>query len=508
MSKKSRIALPLLGALLLAGCTATPDENFAKAEHSFSEQDYAAARVHLASALRGEPDNPAMLALYARTQLELADGQGARTTLDKLAQLGKLPEDAAHLYGQAFLLIGNYAEALKRIGNPSTTEGFRLKALAHVGLEDRKEAAAAFEQGGKAAGTKARLNADHARFLLSGGDLATARKLADAALAEAPDMLEALVASGLVASAQGQPAQALAAFDKALVKNPGNRAALIGKAGALGDLGRMAEMDPLLKTAAGIFPDDPDITFMLARVAAEKKDWAKARTILQKKEMQLNERPEAQILYAQALLHTGQVEMARGRLTPLVRQYPAHRLARRVLAETQLAGGDGAAAFATIQPVTRLADATVEELALAARAAKASGAPGADALAARAQFPTAEALASDLANADAAMKARNWKAAIAAYERILAVTDGKNVLVQNNMAIALSEAGDRKRALGHALAALALAPDNPSVMDTAGWLMFQTGGDRAKALSLLRRAATLAPDNATIAEHLARAEKG
>ena len=51
-------------------------------------------------------------------------------------------------------------------------------------------------------------------------------------------------------------------------------------------------------------------------------------------------------------------------------------------------------------------------------------------------------------------------------------------------------------------------PTNPSVLDTAGWLLVETGGDRNRALDLLRRAARQAPANRTIAAHLATAEKG
>jgi len=45
-------------------------------------------------------------------------------------------------------------------------------------------------------------------------------------------------------------------------------------------------------------------------------------------------------------------------------------------------------------------------------------------------------------------------------------------------------------------------------MDTAGWLLVETGGDRNRALDLLRAAARKAPGNAAIAGHLAEAQKG
>ncbi len=84
----------------------------------------------------------------------------------------------------------------------------------------------------------------------------------------------------------------------------------------------------------------------------------------------------------------------------------------------------------------------------------------------------------------------------------------ENVLVLNNLAFALGEAGNKSRALDYAQKALKLAPDNPSVLDTAGWLMVETDGDREAAIRLLEKAARLAPNNRTIAEHLRRARAG
>ncbi|HET9630548.1 MAG TPA: hypothetical protein VFP14_13805, partial [Novosphingobium sp.] len=145
---------------------------------------------------------------------------------------------------------------------------------------------------------------------------------------------------------------------------------------------------------------------------------------------------------------------------------------------------------------------------LLAEAARQAKAPDAAALAARAKFPTPQELARTLADADAALKARNWGNAIAAYERILAVTDGKNPLVLNNMAFAHDQVGNKQVALGYAERALKQASQNASVMDTVGWLLVQTGGDKARALQLLRGASAKAPANATIQAHLQAAERG
>lgn len=161
----------------------------------------------------------------------------------------------------------------------------------------------------------------------------------------------------------------------------------------------------------------------------------------------------------------------------------------------------------TYAPVVRGSAVRPEELALYARFAKAAGTSDAEALANRAKGPSPQALGADLAEGDAAMKAGNWARAAVAYDRILAVTDGSNVLVLNNMAYAQSMLGNHGRARELADKALKLAPDNASVLDTAGWVRVQSGKDVEQGRQLLRKAAQKAPGNAAIRAHLEQAER-
>lgn len=76
-----------------------------------------------------------------------------------------------------------------------------------------------------------------------------------------------------------------------------------------------------------------------------------------------------------------------------------------------------------------------------------------------------------------------------------------NLVVLNNLAWALSELKD-SRALSFAEQALKLQPDNPTILDTYGWLLTQSG-QPAKGLGYLQRAVSQAPDVAEIRWHLA-----
>lgn len=498
-------ALLLTLPLLVTACTDTPEQRAARARESYAAHDYRAAEVDLAAALQVAPADPALLELHARNALALGDGIAAAASLEKLPQ-NRRPADFALLAGEASLMRGLPDEALAALGQERSPAAQRIRALAYLAKDDRTAAAQAFEQG-TAGIADARLLADHARFRLMNGDLGQARALADRARAADAGSLDAYLADAEVATAEGRLAQALAAYDAAAKGYPGNLAALSGKAAVLGDLGRNAEMDKVLAALADV-RGGGQVAYLQARAAAARGDWSAVRSILQANESQLADREEASVLYAQALVRLKQPEQARARLQPLLTLNPQSATLRRELAKAQLAAGDASGATETMRPFAEVRTADAEDLRLLATAAEKSGDPEAAILAQKARFPSPQALAATLAQADTAMRQSNWGNAIAAYERILAVTDGKNPLVLNNMAYAQGQLGNTAKALDFAERAWRVAPAEPSVLDTLGWLLVESGKDRARGLRLLQEAAGKAPADATIARHLRAAQRG
>ena len=498
-----RIILPIALALLLSGCGDSPEARLDRAAKAYAAHDYRAAQVDLGAVLQEQPGNARALELAARAHLAQGDGIAAQAGLAKLT---RKPADFALLSGEAALLRGKAAQALKAVEGLASAEASRLRALAHLLQGDAPAAATSFAKGEKLPGDKARLLADHAVFQLGRGDTAAARALADRALKADPAALDPLLASAQVAVAAGDLARGLAFYDRAAQGYPGNLAALTGKAAVLGDLGRSKELAPLLATLGEAAGGTPAVAYLQARAAAGRKDWKAVRAILQPVERQLGTRDDAMLLYAQAQLRLGQAGDARARLAPLNRRAPGHGLTALLLAEAQLEGGDAKAAVATLKPFAAKPEANRAVLALIAKAAKTAGDPAAASYADRARYPTPQALAADLAKGDVALRRKDWAGAAAAYRRILAQTDGRNPLVLNNLAYSEAMLGNKPRALDYAQAALKLAPGNPSVMDTTGWLLVETGGDRARALDLLNAAAKAAPDNLTIRAHLAEAK--
>lgn len=508
MKHAIRLSFPLVAALLLASCGTSPEERFARAEKAYTAHDYSSARVDLAGIVQDAPENAPALELLARTYLALSDPVSANGMLERLERLGKSPKDAPILQGNVDLMLGRYDEAIAVVANGGSAEAYRVRALAHIGKGEPDEAARMFAAGEKAPGDRARLLADHANFQLEAGNLVEARRLADLAAREKPRPLNSYLTTGDLLASSNELDKALEVFEAGLEDYPESRAALLGKIKVLGALGKVDEVRPLVAKSLSANPDDPELIYLDARLDALDGKWRNVRKKLQAHESGLEQQSQANALYAKALLELGQGEPARIRLASQLLREPGNRQVRLLLGETKLRLGDATGAVETLEPLGRFPDATSEELGLLAKAHRQAGNPEADAVARKAREAASAGLVSRLASADKAIRNKDWQTAIRDYETILKQTDGRNVLVLNNLAFAYSQAGSSAKALEFAERALKLAPDNPSVMDTAGWLLHQSGKDRRRALALLREAARKAPGNATIARHLKEIEQG
>ncbi len=366
--------IPWLAAgLLLAACGASGAEQAEAARAAYAAMDYPAARDRLAEALADAPGDPELLLLLARTRLELGDGEGVIGTLDRLAAIDSLPPDAALLYAEAELQRGEIAKGLARIEDDVTADGWRLRAWAAMQQGDRAGAAQAFTSGLAAPGPKARFNSDYAIFLVDDGRIAEARAAADEARAEAPDLVQPLIADGLVAQAERRGEAALAAYNAILDRMPHHPVALRGAIDVLGQAGRIDELTPLVERGRQARPGDPEFIFLAARIAAESGDWAAARDILQAGEGAIADHLNARGLYAQAMLETGQREDALRRLIVLHRQMPEHDELRRLYARALGEVGDWGEALRIIRPLAERENARPEDLAFDRRAAQGAG---------------------------------------------------------------------------------------------------------------------------------------
>lgn len=492
--------------LALAACSDSPEESLASGQKAFAAHDYPAARVHLAAALAGKPGDRSILLLQARNFLALGDGEAAKSALEALAAGSPAEGELAELTAEAALLRQKPDLVEAALGSRGTPEAERLRALAAIQKGNLAGAMQLFEKGAETGGN-ARLFADYARFKLLSGDTAGALLMADKARKLAPEGLDTLLIDGQLQVRKGDLLAALGTYDKAFRHYPASLAALTGKAAVLGDLGRINDMKAVLDKAATFAPRAPAVLFLRAKAASQAKDWAGVRAVIQPVERTLAPLDPARALYGEALLRLGQTELARAQLEPLYRAMPGNRDVLRLLAEAKLASGDAKGAVTVLRPLADQPYARPDELAVMAKAAAAAEDPKAASYGARSKQAAPQALGRDLADGDAAMRAGNWAGASQAYERLLSSTDGTNIVVLNNMAYAQLMLGNYDRARELADKALKLAPNNPSVLDTAGWVRIKSGKDIENGRRLLRQGAQQAPGNMTIRAHLAEAER-
>jgi putative PEP-CTERM system TPR-repeat lipoprotein len=103
------------------------------------------------------------------------------------------------------------------------------------------------------------------------------------------------------------------------------------------------------------------------------------------------------------------------------------------------------------------------------------------------------------------LAAKNYKAAAAHYQAVLA-TEPNNAIALNNLAWIGGETGDSK-ALEYAERAVKLAPNSAAIVDTYGMLLIKSG-NTAKGLETLARATALAPTRYDLRLNYAKALAG
>ena len=173
------------------------------------------------------------------------------------------------------------------------------------------------------------------------------------------------------------------------------------------------------------------------------------------------------------------------------------------LAAAYAASGDPERAMATLKPLADLADPSRSVLAATARYAKAAGQSKAAAdYAARAAKPSPGRTANLLVRADRSLAAKDWKGAILAYQALIDREGVRpNAMMLNNLGWAYFRDGQPDKAIALLRDALKQAPDNASVLDSLGWVLWSSGKDRAAARAYLAKAHRLAPTNAAIKAH-------
>lgn len=498
---------PLLCASLaaaLSACSADPQTLFAEGEAAFAAHDYRKAWIQISEGLKQQPDNPAMQMLLVRTFLKLRQGERADLALKGLPPQERAKPAARLLQAEADVLRGRFDQALAGLKGFDEAEADRLSALAHIGKGDIASAVERFEAGMKRKDAPALLAATYARFEFMRGNWNGADALSANALKRDPQLIDGLLVKADLLERRNELAASRAVFQNVLRIHPANFDARLGHARVLAAMGKGKEALEIAEQLQDEEPDSLGVATIRAAVAAQKKDWASVRTILQPFERGLPAQADAALLYGEALIELGLPGQAAIYLGPQFERQPGWRKLRVSYARALAESAEPAKAFAIMRPLAERPDASPDELRLATRIAKSAGDPDAARFERRAGRPAPEWVGGQIAKADRALRNRQWAEAERAYLAIIKQLGPSNAMVLNNLAFAQGELRKPKEALASALAAVELAPSNASVLDTAGTLLV-ANGERERGIALLRKAASIAPDNPVIKRHLAEA---
>jgi len=491
------------GLLMASACSShDPAASFAKARQEFASEDYAAARADVLAALEHDGTNRDMLALLVRSQLLLGDGDGAQATITRLKDAGGTGPELVRMAAEAALLRDQPGQVLSLLGNDVSPDAWRLRAAAHVALEETPAALEAFRKG-MAAGEDFQLARDYARFLLSAQDYAGAGNAMAVVRKLGPGRLDALQLEGEFAQAQNRLDEARVAYERAAKAFPTRIEPLLALADLADMGGKLDDAGGFMASAAAIAPRDARVVRMTVQLASEKGDWEKVRTMLAPREASLDPRSLDGLSYGEALLRLGHPEQARAIFAKALLLSAQNPYARLMLAESQLATGDGASALRTVRPLADSILAGQRELDLAVRAAKAANDHTAGTLEARLHSPQLPQIQQLAGAGQAALARQDWNAAIAAYRAIPGYDGDAEVL--KRLAFASSRAGRNDEAIAFADRALTLEPRNADMLHVAGLARLNAGRDRDTAQHLIEQASQLDPANKLFRADLARA---
>jgi putative PEP-CTERM system TPR-repeat lipoprotein len=327
------------------------------------------------------------------------------------------------------------------------------------------------------------------------------RPRTNAAMAAAPESVAVHVLVARVALAQNEADEALQVIAK-IPESAQDSASLSHLEGlALLQKGRVEQALNNLSRAAAHEPNNATLQFDLARARLGKGDYRNALTAIEAFRALRPDDVRGLVILVEAGIQAGEPRNARPMVEAYANAHPEDMTATMLLGDIEFASGKPLDALTYYEEVAeRNWDRQIAfKLSRAHRAAGTGKSPE----------PLERWLRDNPDDgtlrffyAQALESSADFNGAVSQYEELL--QQGKaNAVVLNNLAWHYATQG-RPEAVELAEQAHEMEPENGSITDTLGWIVFQSG-DVGRALPLLREAASQSRDDAEIQFHLASA---
>lgn len=499
------------------------------------------AAEHYAKAVELDPKAASSRMELFVSLLVRGSSEAAGKQLQESVELGLDPVQTSVMRTQLLLTQKAYADALREAEqvqrqSPDNPVGYNLAGVAYLGLNQPDRAADQFRQALRLSPDFSLAAMNLAALALQRSDLQTARTQYESVLQHHPDHVGALQGLAELAQRAGQREEMVQWLQRARKANPAAlqpRMRLYEYQLQNGNL--QAALD-LAQEMERSHPSNPEVVRALGIAEQGAKLTKRAVATFQRLVEMQPQSANARALYADALASHGDVDGARKQLERALQLDPQYLQAHIGLGALEARAGNVERALEIADEVQRdhskhSAGFELEgDLRMAAGAHELAAQAFAQAYERRPSVHLAHKRFSALRNAGDTKAAhgalrqwleqhpddlesrillakslqvsREYQSAAKEYRQVLAAEPAR-ADVMNNLAW-LYVGRDPEAALSWAEKAYALAPQNPAIIDTYGWVVFQHG-DRQTGLGLLQEALLKAPQDSGIRFHVAQA---
>jgi putative PEP-CTERM system TPR-repeat lipoprotein len=352
-----RVLAAGLSALLLAGCTDSPEVMLESAKGYLEKQDLNAAGIQLKNALQENASLAEARFLLGKVNLEQGDLPGAVKEFERALQLGYPREQIVPLLARALVRLGQFDRVLEEfdtatVGDPKA-QAVLLTAVgdARMGKADPTQAGRHYEAALASDPDNPDARSGLSRARLFSGNADGAESEIRAVIAAHPEKAEAHAALAEIMFARQRPDEAVKALREAVRLAPSTVAyhySLVTQLLRLNRPEEAAAAHEALKQAA---PKHPFTRYLQALFDFRNQKFTEARDgVLQALKSAPGFLP-AQLLAGSVLVRLGDHVQGRAHLNRVLERVPGQPMARRLLVVSHLAAGETARALEHLQPL-------------------------------------------------------------------------------------------------------------------------------------------------------------
>jgi len=354
------ILLAVLGASL-AGCAGKDAASFVASAKAFvAKGDYKSAIIELKNALQKDPDNGEARVLMAVSFLQTGDAAGAETEIRKAIARNAPGDQTYPVLAQALAMQGQFGKVVSETGNVKLTDPAARSDLNAV-------MAFAFLSQGNTAKAKELLDAaladrpGNVRALLleaqlaarGDGGLESAMRLVESALKGSPNDVDALMMKAEIEQAERKPEEARKTLDQAVDAHPDSIAARSAVFSFALKSGNMESAKAQVARMKDVAPNDVRTVYSDALLSSAEGNNAHAHDAIQRV---LAARPDhLPSLYLSGVIdyQLGSYASAEEALRKVVARFPEDAGVRRILTLVYLRTGRGQQALDTLSPALK-----------------------------------------------------------------------------------------------------------------------------------------------------------